>query len=470
MTRLHLIWLGGLCLAGACYSQTASQVRSAGDSLEHVLELARAHRYPEAAAAIRTVPVPSDPLKRITFLRIRASIESGLGHSRIAADDMEAAAKLAPQDTQLRAAANLARLEAQLEAHEDPSATLRVLRSLELPPERQLEVRLRTGEVLSRGHFYAAAAEDLAEAARLAPGRADIFFNLALARYYNGQWDAALESANRAQALENNGATESLLGDIQEKRGDALAAVHSYQAAVSLEPNVEQHRLALATELLRHQTFDAAILVLEQASDLFRQSVRVRILLGLSYYLVDRTADSVRTLMTASKLDKDSLAERYLGEITLQDSASPDPTAVKEICGFADAHPLNKTANAYCGGALLRVAQENGDASGKSEILRRLHAGVRVAPDDPLARCQLGKGLEWAQIWQEARAQLERCVRLDPGSPESHYRLARVYRRLGLTSLANDQTALQQSMAKKESDESIRRSNSISRFLVLLER
>lgn len=467
--RFHVMWLVGLVLAGSCYAQTVSQARSGGESLEHVLELARAHRYREASAAIRTLPAPSDPLQRVKFFRIRASIESGLGHSRIAADDMEAAAKLAPQDNPLQAAASLARLEAHVEGHEDPAATLKLLRGIELPPDRRLEVRLRTGEVLSRGHLYAAAAEDFADATRLAPQRADIFFDLALARYYSGQWDAALDSVNRAKALENNGATESLLGDIQEKRGDPLAAVHSYQAAVGLEPTVEQHRLALATELLRHQTFDAAIVVLEQASDLFPESVRVKTLLGLSYYLVDRNADSVRTLMTASTLDKEGLAERYLGEITLQDSASPDPVAVKEICGFADAHPVNKTANAYCGGAMLRVAQENADSSGKAEILHRLSTAVRVAPNDPLARCQLGKALDWAQMWQEARTQLERCVHLDPGSPEGHFRLARVYRRLKLTSLADEQTVLQQKMARKESDESTRRANSVSRFLVLLD-
>jgi tetratricopeptide (TPR) repeat protein len=181
---------------------------------------------------------------------------------------MEAAAKLAPQNAQLRAAAALARLEAQLDAHQDPAPSLKVLRTMELPPGGELEVRLRTAEVLSGAHLYAESVADYSEAAKLAPDRADIFFNLALAHYYNGEWDAALENAKRAKALEDTGSTESLLGDIHEKRGDALDAVHSYQAAVSLEPNVEQHRLTLAAELLRHQTFDAAIVVLEQAASL----------------------------------------------------------------------------------------------------------------------------------------------------------------------------------------------------------
>lgn len=472
MTRLllHSTWLGWLLLAAICSAQTPSRGSSAGAALERVLQLARAHRYPEAAAAMRGLPVPVDPQQRIVFFRLRASIQSGLGNSTAAAADMEAASKLAPEDVPLRVAAELARLELQLETHKDPARTLKALRSAQLPADRQLEVRLHTGEVLSRAHLYVEAAEDLSEAARLAPDRADIFFNLALARYYDRQWDAALESAERAKALKDSGPTESLLGDIQEQRGDALSAVHSYQAAVTLEPDVEQHRLTLATELLRHQTFDAAIVVLEQAAGLFPQSVHTKILLGLSYYLVDRSPDSIRALLEATKLDsKDGLAARYLGEITLQDSATPDPVAVKRVCAFADAHAVAKTANALCGGVLLRVAQDTGDTSRRPEILRRLRASVRIAPDEPVARCQLGKALEWSQQWAQARTQLEKCVRQDPDSPEGHYRLARVYRRLGFTTLASEQTSLQLQVAKKGNEESIRRANAVSRFLVLLD-
>ena len=458
-----------LTVAAGGLAQDSAPADPAASRLEHALQLARAHQYAEAAAAIRGVPAPKDPQQQIAFYRLKASIESGLGHSAAAAANIEAAAKLAPGDAGLQVAAGLARLEAELESHANPARTLATLRDIPLPPDTQLEVRLRSAEMLSKANLFAEASTDFQAAGELAPSRADIFYNLALARYRDSEMDAALTAAERAKALEDSGSLESLLGDIQEKRGESVAAVHSYQAAVALEPNVEEHRLALGRELLVHQTFDAAIVVLQQAAELFPQSARVEILLGLAYFLVDRSADSIRELLAAAKLDSnDELAARYLGQISLEDSATPEPDAIAQICAFADAHPSSKSANALCGGTLLRVSEDSGDTARRAEILRRLQLAVRVAPNEPVARCQLGKAYEWTQQWTEARAQMEQCVRLDPGSPEGHYRLARVYRRLGLAARASEQTKLQEQAAQRQSEESTRRANTVKKFLVLL--
>ena len=64
--------------------------------------------------------------------------------------------------------------------------------------------------------------------------------------------------------------------------------------------------------------------------------------------------------------------------------------------------------------------------------------------------------------------QMERCVQLDPDSPESHYRLARIYRRLGLATMASEQNAAQKEAAQRQSDANNRRTSTITRFLVLL--
>ena len=476
MTALMKLWflvssllLTGLLIAGRVFAVVPSAQNKTAQILGDALQLSRAHRYKEAEAIMRGVAPPADRQQRIVFYRLKASISSGLGHSNAAAQDMEAASRLLPENEELRLAASLARLQADVENHSTLSSPLKVLRSAKLPPEQEIEIHLRSAEILSRAGFYAEAITDFEEASRLAPARADLLFDLALARFRLGKLDVALATAKQAKVLEDSGSLESLMGDIQEKRGDALAAVQSYQAAVALEPSDEHHRVALVLELLRHQTFDAALVVLDQATSLFPQSVPLKILQSLTYYFVDRSADAIHALLEARQLDPgNETAARYLGEITLQDTAVPDPAAVAQICKFADERPKSKTANALCGGILLRLARDSGGTVRKTEIFRRLRHAVRVAPGESIARCHLGEALEWAGQWQDARTQMEACVRLDPKSPEGHYHLSRIYRRLGLTGQANQQTLLQEQAAGRQTEESVRRTKNVTKFLVQL--
>jgi len=435
------------------------------------LQLAREHRYAEAEATLKGVNAPADRAQKIAFYRLKAAVASGLGHFTVAAENMDNAARLAPGNQDLRIAADIAHLQDQVDKHVDPAQTLKRLRAESLRPQQAVDIRLRLAEILSRANLFSEAAVDFAAASALAPDRGDLLYDLALANFRAGSLDDALASAERAKSVADSGSIETLIGDIQEKRGDPLAAVHSYQAAVSLEPSEERHHLALGLELLRHQTFDAALVVFKQASTLFPQSVRVKILLGLTYFFVDRSADAIQALLDAAKIDpRNETVARYLGEITLQDTSTPDPAAIAQVCGFADEHPQNKTADAFCGGILLKVARDSEDVSRRSEILRRLQHAARVAPREPIARCQLGKAFEWAELWSQARPETEACVRLDPGSPDGHYQLSRIYRRLGFAALAKQQTSLQQAATLRENEESIRRTETVTKFMVLLER
>jgi tetratricopeptide (TPR) repeat protein len=391
-----------LVLVGSALGQLPPQNES-NLAIRQAVQLARDHRYAEAEITLKGVSAPADPVQKIAFYRLRAAIASGLGHFAAAAESMDNAARLAPENQDLRIAAGIARLQEQVENNISPAQTLKRLRSETLPPQQAVDTRLHLAEILSRADLFSEAAVDFAAASSLAPDRGDLLYDLALANFRAGRLDEALAGAERGKSVADSGAIESLIGDIQEKRGDPLAAVHAYQAAVNLEPSEERYHLALGLELLRHQTFDAALVVLKQASTLFPQSLRVKILLGLAYYFVDRSADAIQALQEAVKIDpQDETAARYLGEITLQDTSTPDPAAIAQVCSFADAHPQDRTADAFCGGILLKVAHDSGDISRRPEILRRLQHAARIAPREPMARCQLGKALQWSLLLIQA--------------------------------------------------------------------
>lgn len=242
---------------------------------------------------------------------------------------------------------------------------------------------------------------------------------------------------------------EIVLADYEEKRGDFVSAAHAYQRAVELAPDQEQYRLNLALELVQHQTFEPAITVLEQAAPRFPKSARIRTLLAVADYAVARTDDAVRRLVEALRIDPSfDPARDYLSRIVLDSSAPPDSAAVEALCGRKDA---------VCAAAELRRDRDSTSA------FRELQIAARTTPDNAVARCELGRAYEWREQWDAARTEMEACVRLD-ASAQNHYRLARIYTRLGLSELAQQQMAAQKDTARRAGEEAERRQQAIQAF------
>jgi tetratricopeptide (TPR) repeat protein len=376
MYRPHGLWLLLLLvLAAAAIAQTDNE------RIQRAIVLARSKQYSDAARALQGVPEPAGTGQRIAFHRLKAAIASGLGRRELAAEEMRAAAALAPDDAEVAAATAVAEFHAHL-------------------------------------------------------------------------LDDALRRVHHLQAARDSAFLESLLGDIQEKRGDYVAAARAYQRAAELEPGNEQYRLNLALELVQHHTFEPAIEVLEQAAPSFPKSARLRVLLAVAYYAVGRVEEAVQILGAALTLDPSSApAREYLGRIVLESSNPPGADAVEHLC----ARSSGGHEQAVCAAAQLRLDRGSTKAF---ETLKRL-AAAKAA--DPVARCELGRAYEWREEWQEARREMEHCVRLD-GSAQNHYRLARIYKRLGLDDLAHKESELQKEIAQAGAAEAERRRRAIEAF------
>ena len=466
--------------------------------LEWATALSMMHEYPKAAASLRGVPPPTAAGERIAYERLKASIDLGLGNAAAAAADMEQALLEAPDDAGLQFAtgvaedhaghwpraidllgpifqktqdprAGLSLLDAQIGAHQDYTPTLAALRAASLPSDQELTLRLNLAQILTSHDLYAESEKDFERAAALVPSRADLLYDLALAQFRAGELDAALKSAQSSKAVEDSALIESLLGEIQEKHGDSLNAVHSFQAAVALAPDHEEYRLALGLELLTHGTFDAALAVLKQAADLFPRSFQIRVALGIAYYSLQQYPDAVSSLLSAAAVAKDpSVAYEFLGNIQLQQVIKLDPQAVKQVCSYADGHPKNEEVEAYCGAMLAREGHDRGETSPPEDALRRLRKAARLAPENSTARCEYGKALEWAQQWTQARNELEACVRLDPNTVDAHYALANVYRKLGEKDLAMKEIKLHEAAEQRMVEANTLRDQTLKKFLVTM--
>jgi tetratricopeptide (TPR) repeat protein len=467
--------------------------------MQWALVLARLHKYQEAQKALGGLTPPGTTEARIGFYRLQASVASGLGNSGAAAAEMEKAFALQPQDAGLTVATALAELQsenfnraasvieplysrthdpqsslillqAQLGMHADVHRTLDSLRVTELQSGEELAFRQQVAEVLVAHGEFSAAVEELKRTVKLDPSRADLAYNLALAQLKGGQLDDSLQSAEKCRALGDTADVEDLLGDIHEARGDNLAAVRSYQAAVSLAPREEKYRLSLAVEFILHKSFDPARVVLKQAEELWPRSWRVQLASGMVEYFTGSYDEASRILMRAAKLAPEpEMALRYLGDIQMDQASPPAPDVISDLCGYSDQHSKSARLQYYCGGLQFRRDYGSGDKTHASEILRRLQLSASLDGKDPAPHCLLGKVYRWLDKWQEARAESETCVHLEPNSADGHYRLAQIYQHLGESEGSRQEMDLYKSASQRMADENARRDETIKTFLYTIQ-
>jgi len=466
---------------------------------EWAIVLARMHRYNEAQRALGGLALPSNREEQIAFHRLKASVNLGLGNALGAASEMEHALALKPADLGLnvataaaemqsknwRRAASLAEpiftrshdpgvglvlLEAQMGMSSGFRQTLEVLRSITLPRVEEAEFRQRLAELLIAHGQISESVEEFKKAADLDPSRVDLIFNLALAQFRAGLLDDALESAEKGKTLSDNADLEDLLGDIQEARGDNMAAARSYQAAVALAPNEEKYRLSLAVELIRHKNFDAAKLVLKQAEELQAKSWRIQFALGMVEYFTGTDEEATRILIRAVDLaPAPDIALRYLGEIQMDQASAPDPVALAKLCQLSDRHPGEGKLFYYCGALLFRRDYASGDKKYADEIVRKLGNASRLLQDDPSPHCQLGRAYRWLDRWQDALHESEACASMDPNSAEAHYRLAQIYQHLGRQERSQAEMKLYEAASKRVADENAHRDETIKTFLYTIQ-
>ncbi len=463
--------------------------------MEWGVVLARLHKYKEAQSALAGLSPPNGTEQRIAFFRLRASVALGLGNPSDAAAEMEKALALAPAGPRLvfatavaelqsknwKRAATLAEplfsstrdpkigfvcLEAQLEAHADFHQTLELLRSTQLAPTDELAFRQRLAQLLISHGEFSDAIEEFKAAVDLDPSNPESQFNLALVQFRAGRLDDAVASAEKCKELGDSAELEDLLGDIQEARGDNLAAVQSYQAAVALAPNEEKYTVSLAVELIRHENFDAAKVVLKQAEALEPQSWRIEVALGMIEYFAGTDEEATRYLLRAADLAPEpELALKYLGNVQVDRASAPDPDAIARLCEYSDRQSKDGQMQLYCGASLFRRDSVSGDKTHAPEILRRLHAAAALVPKDASPHCQLGKAYKWLDQWQEALVESQICARMDPDSADAHYRLAQIYEHVGQREQKQKEIKLYEAASTRVADENARRGATIKTFL-----
>jgi tetratricopeptide (TPR) repeat protein len=193
----------------------------------------------------------------------------------------------------------------------------------------------------------------------------------------------------------------------------------------------------LGNVLLGTQNVREAVVVLEYARGRFPASAQAALSLGVGYSGARRFPDAVRAFVEAGRLAPDvEQPVLFLGRIW-EHAGEQEAAVLERFRDYAQRHPRSALGHYLVG-----------KATGNEAALRRSLA-LQATPD---ASYELGQLLEKQGQNAAAALEFERCARLAPKFPAPHFRLFRLYTRLGQTAKAETHRALH---AKLETDEKL---------------
>jgi tetratricopeptide (TPR) repeat protein len=344
----------------------------------------------------------------------------------------------------------------------------------------------RLGKLLADEGNLQGALPYLERASQLNPGDYENDHELALAYAETGQYERArtkvralLSAQDKAgvnkagrdltsqnEARQHQAELHELLGDVEDKLGDALEAVRNYQRAADLNPS-EPNLFDWGADLLLHRAFEPAIEVFVKGHRLFPQSVRMLVGLGVAWYARGSYEQAAQSLCEASDLDPDD-PKPYLFIGKMQSVDTDSGCAAERLRRFAGLQPESALANYYYALSLWKRRKGPNDAETLGKIESLLEKAVHVDPKLGAGYLQLGILYSDRGDSPKAIAAYENAVAANPKLEEAHYRLAQAYKRAGETQKAQQQLQLYAQISKEAAQQAERERREIHQFVYTL--
>ncbi len=142
----------------------------------------------------------------------------------------------------------------------------------------------------------------LEQAQQANPSSYNNSYDLALAYSLTGRLSQAKQQAQSLLQQKNTAELHNLLGQIEEKNGEFVAAANEYETAAHMDPS-EQNLFDWGSEFLLHRTYEPAIDVFQQATVRYPNSPRLFTGLGMALYSRGKYDEAVKALLTAADLN-----------------------------------------------------------------------------------------------------------------------------------------------------------------------
>ncbi len=260
-------------------------------------------------------------------------------------------------------------------------------------------------------------------------------------------------AAEVAEAALQHGESASLhnaLGKAYTMSGDLEKGLDHLQLAVAQEPYEESLHYDLGYFHLRQQDFTSARAAFEAGRKYFDKSPALEIGLGIAAYGRRSFKDSVDHFLRAASLAPGlEQPHAFLGRL-LQHASDRMDEVVERMKAFHSDHSKNHFGPFLYGQALLAKLGASKDETAMAEIESLLRESLERNEEYWESHYELGVLLEKKRDFPEAEKHLRRAVTLNPDSSKPHYRLARVYQRLGKAREAKRERELHKQIAERE--------------------
>src|SRR4029079_11979790 len=175
------------------------------------------------------------------------------------------------------------------------------------------------------------------------PSHYDCGHDLALALLETGKLDEARALLAQMLAARESGELHNLLGNVEERARNFVAAADEYQRAAHMDPT-EEHVFDWGNNLLQLRAFDDAVLVFTPVIAMHPQSARLQVGLGIAEYSRGQYESAVKAFCRAADLaPSDPRPYQFLGEMYGVYPALGDEITTR-LARFAKAHPRNALA------------------------------------------------------------------------------------------------------------------------------
>jgi Tfp pilus assembly protein PilF len=317
-------------------------------------------------------------------------------------------------------------------------------KAVELAP-RDYDANHNLAEFYARSSEVAKAIPLFERAQQIEPTSYDNGYDLALAYLMNGQLADARNLIHKISASKNTAELHNLLGQVEEKDGNFVAAVNEFQEAAHMEPS-ESNIFDWGCELLLHRTFEPAIEVFREGTTRFPDSPRMAIGLGMALYSLGKYDEAVQSLLRAADLAPgDPRSYRFLAR-AYDSSPSQVDQVTERFRRLMELEPKNPQAIYYYAMSLWKGKRAQDPNFDPAQIESLLKKAIALDPRLAEAHLQLANLYSDQRKYTEAIPEYLEARKLDPGLSDVHYRLAQAYVRTGQKDLAQPEFQLYQEL------------------------